>query len=437
MFYSSRTLPNFIPFGLCTVALGLLIQRSASPLSTPRRVEPALIMITVLGIMFRSELALFLASHTVFGYARGYLPFRTIVLSGVIGCLVGVLLTVPIDSFFWQQYPLWPELSSFLFNVYQGKSVDWGTSPWYYYFTNAVPKILFNPLIYGLCIPLSVTNSSLRTSVINLLVPNLLYIAIYSLQPHKEWRFIVYATPALTAAGAQGAAWIWRRRGKSATYSLLASSLVLSILASLAASIIFTLISTMNYPGAQALHRLQVLADGTKSSIKVHMDVLTAQTGATLFLQLPKTHLHPNASAWSFGKTDDKTGDGTHLRRPEFWTHFDYALAERPEKCIGAWDIIATIDGLAGVSLLGPGDKDSSPLEPEDGSSSGMFTRATLWGQAPWSPVSSQFWKGWKGFGTFMRRRVTRGWWIDVKMQPMIRILKRIPHDEILARSIA
>lgn len=419
------------------MALGLLIQRSAIPSSTQRQIEPALIIITVLGIVFRSELALFLAVHTVFGFVRGYLAFRTIVVSGIIGVLVGILVTVPVDSFFWQQYPLWPELSSFLFNVYEGKSIEWGTSPWFYYFTNAMPKVLFNPIIFGLCIPLSIANSSLRISATNLLVPNLLYIAIYSLQPHKEWRFIVYTIPALTAAGAQGAAWIWRRRGKSATYRFLALSLVLSVLASLAASIVFTLVSTMNYPGAQALHKLQVLADGTKSSINVHMDVLAAQTGATLFLQLSRSHFYPNATTWSFDKTDDKTGDGTLLRSPEFWNRFDYALAERPEKCMGAWDIIATVDGLAGVSLLRPGDEDPSRFEMEISKPPRIFTRPNSWGQPPWAPVSSRIWKNWKDFGTFMRRWVTRGWWVDIKMQPMIRILKRIPQDDMFANRTA
>ena len=35
-------------------------------------------------------------------------------------------LTVSIDSYFWDQWPLWPEISSIYFNVYEGKSADWG-----------------------------------------------------------------------------------------------------------------------------------------------------------------------------------------------------------------------------------------------------------------------------------------------------------------------
>jgi hypothetical protein len=34
--------------------------------------------------------------------------------------------TIMIDSYFWKQWPLWPELHGILFNVVQGKSSEWG-----------------------------------------------------------------------------------------------------------------------------------------------------------------------------------------------------------------------------------------------------------------------------------------------------------------------
>jgi hypothetical protein len=37
-------------------------------------------------------------------------------------------VTVLIDSYFWDQWPLWPELFSIYFNVYEGKSAEWGVS---------------------------------------------------------------------------------------------------------------------------------------------------------------------------------------------------------------------------------------------------------------------------------------------------------------------
>ena len=37
-------------------------------------------------------------------------------------------ITVAVDSYFWNQWPLWPELYGLYFNVYLGKSADWGVS---------------------------------------------------------------------------------------------------------------------------------------------------------------------------------------------------------------------------------------------------------------------------------------------------------------------
>lgn len=37
-----------------------------------------------------------------------------------------IALTVVVDSYFWQKWPLWPELYGIYFNVVQGKSAEWG-----------------------------------------------------------------------------------------------------------------------------------------------------------------------------------------------------------------------------------------------------------------------------------------------------------------------
>jgi hypothetical protein len=39
--------------------------------------------------------------------------------------------TVIVDSYFWDHWPLWPEFAGFYFNVYQGKSSEWGVSRFY------------------------------------------------------------------------------------------------------------------------------------------------------------------------------------------------------------------------------------------------------------------------------------------------------------------
>ena len=37
-------------------------------------------------------------------------------------------MTVCIDSYFWDSWPLWPELNGIIFNVVRGKSSEWGVS---------------------------------------------------------------------------------------------------------------------------------------------------------------------------------------------------------------------------------------------------------------------------------------------------------------------
>ena len=391
--------------------------------TTIRRDRQALIVWTVLGIVFRSELAILLGAHTIWLFLCRRLSIKDIVVSGLSGLAIGLGLTVSLDSFFWQQFPSWPELTSFLFNVMEGKSVDWGTSPFHFYFSNALPKIMFNPMLLTICLPLAIFAPGLRRPSVDLLVPSLAYVLIYSFQPHKEWRFIVYVIPSLNTVAARGANWIWTRRAKSFANHWLSFGLVLSSLGCFAASMIFLIISSLNYPGAIAINQLHTLADGTKSTINVHMDVLGCQTGATLFLQIPETRNSSSSrkdTLWFYDKSDDKTGDGTILLAPEFWARFDYALAERPEKAIGAWKIVGCVNGYTGIGIVRHGEATN-----DEGQDFYGTTNVKQVGEGPWAGVGRRLWALWQTTGKFMRKHVTRGWWIDVKMKPMINILKR------------
>jgi hypothetical protein len=41
------------------------------------------------------------------------------------------VLTITVDSYFWNRYPLWPEFSGIYFNVVEGKSAEWGVRTFY------------------------------------------------------------------------------------------------------------------------------------------------------------------------------------------------------------------------------------------------------------------------------------------------------------------
>ncbi|KAL9595878.1 MAG: hypothetical protein Q9219_006183 [cf. Caloplaca sp. 3 TL-2023] len=428
MYYASRALPNFFAFGLVNVALARLLPRTKSSggaLSNDLR--SSLVAITVAGIVFRSELALLLVPYAVLLLLSRRLTLTSIVTSGVIGVAIGLLLTVSVDSIFWQRFPLWPELSAFSYNVLHSQSSNWGTSPWHFYFTSALPRLLFNPVVCAVCIPLASSQPALRRQIAELVVPNILYLVTYSFQPHKEWRFVIYVIPPLLTAAALGANWIWTRRAKAAVYRVLSLTLAASIIASFSASTLMLAVSRLNYPGGEALDRLHTLVPLCRSkypnqdqtaAVNVHMDTLACMTGVTRFLQLPPPPPRLNISTLEQGTNGllwiyDKTEDEDKLLTPLFWEQFDWALAERPERAIGRWEVVDTVEGYGGFKVVRPGEGHGD----EERVSSGMFEA--------WSLLRARDWKRVMGVVERYGRIITRGWWIGVRMEPRIRILRK------------
>lgn len=315
---------------------------------------------------------------------------------------------MPIDSYFWQK-PLWPELSGFAYNVLHGGASNWGTSPWHYYFLSALPRLLLNPLTIML-IPLAVLHPATAHTARGLVLPPLVFIAIYSFQPHKEARFIFYAVPPLTAAAAQGANIIFTRRSKGPLYAIPSLALALSIPASLAAATGILLLSSLNYPGGEALTALQSLAPASAASV-VHTDVLSCMTGVTLFLQ----HRTPDL-------TFDKTEDPAVLRSPAFWSQFDYLLLEDISKLPAGgdeWDTLAVIHGYAGVQVLRPqADVEKADPESTDAGAAKAVGKGRLL-----ADIRDRV------------RGLTGGWWVGPRMEPRIHILGRDPNKARVVKS--
>ena len=144
--------------------------------------------------------------------------------ASIAGGLVGLGLTLTVDTFFWQsrtdatpfktpfleQWGLaWPELAAFHFNALQGKSSEWGTEPWHYYFTNALPRLLMNPFAVAGLIPFALGAHGIREGVAEMIMPLIGFVAGYSALPHKEWRFVIYVIPPLTLCAALGADYMY------------------------------------------------------------------------------------------------------------------------------------------------------------------------------------------------------------------------------------
>lgn len=326
-------------------------------------------------------------------------------------------ISIPLDSYFWQK-PLWPELWGFYYNAVLGSSSNWGVSPWHYYFTSALPRLLLNPLSpFFIILSASVPASGRRTR--DTIVPSLLFVAIYSLQPHKEARFIFYVVPSLTAAVAVGAHIVFTRRSKSILYALTSLVLCLSILATLAGSTGMLLLSSLNYPGGDALSQLyKITRNDTSTTLSVHADVLTCMTGLTLFGQ--NQHGIPLALGVPAPSPDapplvlfDKTEDDPELETPRFWEQFDYVLAEDPSKLLGNWDVIGLVEGYNGIEILRPGAQAKGDVEAghlTDGNDSGAVGNGAIVANIRDTV-----------------RKYTGGWWVGPRMSPRIHILKRSP----------
>lgn len=279
------------------------------------------------------------------------------------------------------------------------------------------------------------------------MVPQLAFVALYSAQPHKEARFIIYAVPPLTAAAALGASYIWTRRARTVVYRLGALALVGGVVVSFVAAMGMLAVSALNYPGGEALWTLRrhVELGGQKGVVRVHMDVLSCMTGVTKFQEeAPIGPLWRSGEAAIWGNAVvpaakeggvnwqyDKTEDEAVLGDAGFWEGFDYALMADPAKAVGEWEVIDAIWGFAGVEVLRPGEW---LWRLEDGEVWDLARETWEW----WV-------QGWEGrwevvmevvvkdglFREMVRRFVTRGWWVGPRMEKKVHILRRVLPDKL------
>ncbi|EXJ78355.1 hypothetical protein A1O3_09516 [Capronia epimyces CBS 606.96] len=464
LYYSSRTLPNMFAFGISTFALRFFLPGHSTSEAQARRARLALYLLTLATVIFRSELALLLASHCLYmlfksgtgGVSSAVALVRRVFLPAVLSATVaGLLLTVSIDTFFWQSRTfLWPELAAFLSNVFPSKAdlgaSAWGTSPWHWYFTSALPRLLLNPTLL-LLLPWGLT-TTLRSSLADLIIPSLGYIGLYSILPHKETRFLFPVIPPLTAAVALCANYISTRRGRSVFYSLTTYVLVLStVLTATISHVVLLPLSAQTYPGAHALRALHTLSlnYGPQPVIRVHLTNLALQTGVTHFVEALPSNVAARPVFTLPGSPDgskpaiisarptvwmyDKTDNSSDFLPPAFWNQFDYVVVEDPGQVLGAWDVVDRVPGLGrpkildpatgrGLIVLGP----KQQRRQDDGLArlaAAMYGDVGKWGYGVLHDILRE------GFGA--EKMVgpgwswTNGWWLHWGLETKLYILKR------------
>ncbi|KAI9206368.1 alpha-1,6-mannosyltransferase subunit [Polychytrium aggregatum] len=340
VFWASRTLPNILALVLVNLAMAYWLDFRQSNLDRPARAVVAhfssmarsLWLITVATVIFRSELVILagplLLAEVIFLQRLDFVA--RLIPVGLVAVAFSLLVTVAVDSYFWNQPFYWPELQVFLFNTYHNRSSEWGVSPFHAYFSTLLPKIA--PLSYPLGLLFGLLNRRLRP----MLAPLLAFLLLYSNLPHKEWRFVIYVVPMFNAFAAVGLSdlfkglkkghgipkslkWLSRTIQRLVVVAFAALLLLLLVLSAVQSSI-----SSRNYPGGYALRALHDLESRT-TPVKVHMDVATCMTGASRFGELYLS------DGWVYSKNE------THKDQSDY-DQYSHVITSSPSLFLGGAD---------------------------------------------------------------------------------------------------
>ncbi|KAG9096552.1 dolichyl-P-Man:Man(7)GlcNAc(2)-PP-dolichol alpha-1,6-mannosyltransferase [Ceratobasidium sp. UAMH 11750] len=354
-FWIGRTLPNMFALLPVNMATSLLVFPGSTSITARRHQRTILCIVGSAAVIFRSELVLLLLSTFVAVLCQHSMSPPFLIPYGASFAIGSIASTVLIDSYFWNRRnpPLWPELSGILFNVYEGKSSEWGTSPYHAYLTHHLPKLLLAslPLAIFACLPLPLASKSDTAgrrldaatvrAVRGLLAPSVAFVLLISGLGHKEWRFVVYVVPVVNVAAAVGAKRLitlphkrLRVLGRLVFIGLIACNILVTV--------ILTTISRANYPGGAALALLNAQhlpTPNSNATVSVHIDNLAAQTGASLFTQehsAPFWTQRQDEERWTYSKDPS----------PASFRSYTYLVRERPTAPDGDWDVIGSVDAL-------------------------------------------------------------------------------------------
>lgn len=293
-FYSSRLLPNTFALILSTHAFADWFN------DRPHRTAAFLVISTV---VFRCDTILLLFTVGLMMLIQRQLTIMEAICTGVLSGFLSLLLTIPLDSLLWGR-PIWPEFEVLWFNTVDNRSSEWGTMPYHWYFTSALPRGM---LLTALLVPLAFSRvpelmmilwaeSHLKKSKMRILMEALHFstmfdlclmplfaavlgfVLLYSFLPHKEIRFIFPAMPIFNVCAAYGMSRLHRLAlpcvsGEKAKMKsipdgnklMVARGMYLCGLVLIASTMLgclfFIRLSKENYPGGVALSRLRQYLD--------------------------------------------------------------------------------------------------------------------------------------------------------------------------------
>ncbi|XP_060673362.1 dol-P-Man:Man(7)GlcNAc(2)-PP-Dol alpha-1,6-mannosyltransferase isoform X2 [Ziziphus jujuba] len=270
LFYCTRPLPNILALGVVNLAYGYWFKR---------KYYAALNCLIFATIIFRCDILLLLCPLGLELFLT-----KSISIWGTLKCclwfaLLSIGLTVMVDSIMWKRL-LWPEFEVFWFNSVQNRSSEWGTHPFHWYFTSALPRSLLAAY------PLFMLGIFLDRRVLLFILPVFSFVLLYSKLPHKELRFIISSVPIFNLSAALAANRIYNNR-KKAFWKLMYFVMIGLLLISLGCTIITFLASYENYPSGHALkyfHQYGNVANH-KNEQWIHIDTFSAMNGISRFCE--------------------------------------------------------------------------------------------------------------------------------------------------------
>eukprot|EP00760_Papus_ankaliazontas_P006576 PhM_4_TR13094/c0_g2_i1/m.5696/K03847/ALG12; alpha-1,6-mannosyltransferase len=357
-FYSSRPLGN--TFALAGASLGF------AELIYKRPVR-AFLIYGVTAVVFRADSAMLagaLGLFAVFEQRSISLPRAVgVVLASVVA---GCAICIPVDSVLWRRPFMFAELEMLHYNVVLNKSSNWGTSPFHWYFTSALPKAMLTNIVMLFFAWRFVATFRVYTKAA------LLFVVVYSILPHKELRFIIYVLPMFHAHIALLLSGVHHSKMNSRIFLLVFAFGLVGV--NVVGNAGMHYVSSHNYPGGYALkelHRQKLLPDQSTAPIVVHLDTLVCMTGATRFGKM-----HGSSGRWTYSKDPyvfvmSNTTEGTSVYEHAPFTHV-VASTQVPDyrgRLVSMHDhaavfsAIGRIDGLLGIDWHGSSVK----VEPKVG----------------------------------------------------------------------